>query len=152
VKKTIPLLFFSLAVIFYGVVFLQVNHKIPEKEKVVLFFENISIRVDVVDTQKLRTIGLSGHAPLGEDEGMWFVFETPGALGMWMKNMSFPLDILWFNEKLELIYMKENLLPASYPEVFASPRPARYVLEVPAGFVKKNTITLGQKVLVQNIH
>ena len=60
-----------------------------------------------------------------------------------MKEMNFPIDIIWLDENLKIVAIKENAMTESYPEVFTPSTPARYVLEVPAGFVQKNKISVG---------
>jgi uncharacterized membrane protein (UPF0127 family) len=122
---------------------------VPQKETIITF-KNATVRAETADTPASRIRGLSGAAPLGEGEGMWFDFITPGLPGIWMKEMKFSLDILWFNEDFRLVYMKENAEPFSYPEVFTPSSPARFVLEVPAGFAQKHGVVLGETVSVQN--
>ena len=39
--------------------------------------------------------------------------------------------------------MVEKVSPETYPEAFAPPAPARYVLELPAGFVEEYTLGIG---------
>ncbi len=128
------------------------------KTSTIVRFRNIAVRAEIADTHAGRSRGLSGRMPRQngggkrgmEVEGMWFDFIVPGIHGIWMKEMSFPLDILWFDEGFRLVHMKENAEPSSYPEVFEPSSPARYVLEVPAGFAEKYHISFGEKVFVQN--
>src|SRR3954471_24776165 len=47
-----------------------------------------TIQVDISDTEALREQGLSGRTSLAENEGMLFVFPTPGPYGFWMKDMN----------------------------------------------------------------
>lgn len=101
------------------------------------------ITAEVVDTPEDRHRGLSGRERLKPQSGMLFVFEEEGDYGIWMKDMLFPLDIIWINSHHEVVYFKENATPDSYPQTFQSPKLASYVLEVPAGFVKENLIKIG---------
>ena len=100
--------------------------------------------VEVVDTQDKLSKGLSLRKSLDESEGMLFIFEKPGVHGFWMKEMLFPIDILWFDSDQKLIGVSENTQPESYPEVFYPPSEIRYVLELPAGTFSKLNLSIGE--------
>lgn len=104
------------------------------------------IRVGVADNDATRELGLGGHAPLTPDEGMLFVFQQDGVYGFWMKGMTFPLDIMWLSDDGTITYMQQNLPPETYPHAFGPGTPARYVLEVSAGYAQQNGVKVGDKV------
>src|SRR3990167_10987110 len=93
-----------------------------------------TIRVSVADTETAREQGLSGRAGLATDEGMLFVFLKDGKYAFWMKDMLFSIDILWLSSDGAVVFMAKNVSPDTYPRAFAPDGPARYVLELPAGF------------------
>jgi len=64
---------------------------------------------------------------------MLFVFENPGIHGIWMKDMKFPIDIIWLDKDMSVISKELNVSPDTYPQVFYPSREAYYVLEVKAG-------------------
>lgn len=105
-----------------------------------------TIRVSVADTESTRGQGLSGRTGLAADEGMLFVFPQDGEHAFWMKDMLFSIDILWLSADGEVVYMAENVSPESYPQSFRSDVPARYVLELPAGYAKAYTVEVGDVV------
>lgn len=143
------LIFFGITAIFFGVIGHSSKEKTAVKQATVTL-KNIIVRVDVADTSALREKGLSGRASLSEESGMWFVYEKNGIYSFWMPDMHFPIDIIWFDENLRVVYVQKNATPESYPHVFTPDVPARYVLEVPAGFVQKNGVILGDKISAQN--
>ncbi|HEY4525020.1 MAG TPA: DUF192 domain-containing protein [Candidatus Paceibacterota bacterium] len=104
------------------------------------------VRVDVADTEASRARGLSGREGLEGNSGMLFVFPRDGYYGIWMKDMLFSIDIVWISADLEVIHMAQNVAPATYPESFAPNRPARYVLELPAGWARAYTVRIGDRV------
>lgn len=104
---------------------------------------NVGLRVMWADSEKERVTGLSGRESLGEDEGMFFVFEKEGYYGIWMKEMKFPLDIAWLDANKKIIHLEKSILPDTYPKVFNSNSKAQFVLEVNAGFFEKNKIKVG---------
>jgi uncharacterized membrane protein (UPF0127 family) len=106
----------------------------------------VSLDVDIADTDTKRMQGLSGRKDLKEGTGMLFIFDKLEVNDFWMKDMNFDIDIIWFNEQGELIYVEEYATPASYPELLGPKEESKYVLEVPAGFFKKEGLKLGDKI------
>lgn len=99
--------------------------------------------LEVADTEALRTKGLSGHAILHEGEGMLFIFPEDSRYGFWMKDTGFPIDIIWLDRDYHVVDVKKNATPASYPEIFTPISPARYVVEIPAGFFEEQHLKAG---------
>jgi len=109
---------------------------------------NALVSVEVADTAALREQGLSGHAPLGEESGMLFVFETEGVWGIWMKKMLFPIDIVWADASGTVVTVAFAVEPDSYPHIFYPSAPARYVVELPAGFAAAHGIAEGTRIKI----
>lgn len=91
------------------------------------------INVEVADNTVLQQKGLSGHKKLLPNEGMFFVFTKVGEQDFWMKDMTFPLDIIWIDENLKVVHIEKSLDPKTYPKIYFSSTPALYVLEIMAG-------------------
>lgn len=105
------------------------------------------ILVEVVDTWPMIYKGLSGRESLAEESGMLFVFPKSDIYEFWMKEMKFPLDIIWINQN-EIVEIWSN---APIPEGDKIPRyqptnQAKYVLEVNAGTAIKYGWLPGDKV------
>ena len=109
-----------------------------------------TVQVEVADTENSREQGLSGRQGLEENNGMLFVFDEPGEWGIWMKDMLFPIDIIWLAKGGTIVTMQNNVTPATYlqnpPEVFYPSGWASYVIELPAGFLAKYNIKVGDSV------
>lgn len=94
------------------------------------------IKVSIADTEQKRELGLSFFTDLPPDQGMMFLFNTPGRNRFWMKGMNFPIDIIWLKKESEtsyrVIYRKQNLSPATYPESFSPADDTDAVLETAA--------------------
>ena len=90
--------------------------------------------------------GLSGTTALASDQGMLFVFTTDSIVPFWMKDMNYPLDIIWISADKQVADISPNLSPATYPNSFSPKLPVRYALEVPAGFTKAEGIVVGTQV------
>lgn len=100
-------------------------------------------QVEVAQTQEERSRGLSGRAGMKDNQGMLFVFDQAAFQNFWMKDMKFPIDIIWMDGGFQVVDITRNLSPQTYPKTFTSLSPAKYVLEINAGLSEKNNILLG---------
>lgn len=117
------------------------------EEKLSLQIGKVKLEVEIAETDAARARGLSGRAALSENQGMLFVFDEPGQYGFWMKDMNFPIDIVWINEDWHIVGVTAEISPESYPEAFYPPRPIKYALEVNAGFTVTHRLTIGTPVV-----
>jgi len=99
-----------------------------------------SLQVEVVESKQSISKGLSGRKSLEEGTGMLFSFSESGIYGFWMREMYFPIDIIWIGESFEVLGTENWVSPETFPEIFYSPEKTKYVLEVNAGFAEKNGI------------
>lgn len=104
---------------------------------------NQKIDVIVADTSSEREKGLSGRDRLSDREGMLFVFSNEDEYCFWMKDMKIPIDIIWLNANKQVVDIKSNATPDSYPNSFCPDKPATYVLEVNSGKTDEWQITNG---------
>ena|SRR5690606_7807839 len=96
--------------------------------------------VEVADDDAERTRGLMFRDHMERSAGMLFVFERERPQSFWMLNTHIPLDILYFDDDLQLVSAAERVPPCrsgsrcpSYP----SRGPARFVLELNAGLARE---------------
>jgi uncharacterized membrane protein (UPF0127 family) len=107
----------------------------------------------VAKTLDEREKGLSGTSTLREDQALLFVFGTDAKWGIWMKDMNYPIDIVWLNKDKKVVYIVKNAPPESYPdEKFIPKEDARYVVEVLAGMADKKAIKIGEKASFDEDH
>ena len=98
--------------------------------------------LEVADTPELRTRGLSGHAELADQQGMLFLFDTPGNYAFWMRGMQFPIDIIWLRGD-EIVSIAANAAPPAVGtpdtelERFTPDAPADRVIELRAGLARE---------------
>jgi uncharacterized membrane protein (UPF0127 family) len=113
-----------------------------------VYVDDIALSVTVADSAAEFEKGLSGVASIPELGGKLFIFPDNQRHGIWMKDMEFSIDVLWFNSNLELIHIEEEVSPSSYPTIYASKQEARFVLEVNAYLVDSLQIQLGDRLLL----
>jgi uncharacterized membrane protein (UPF0127 family) len=105
----------------------------------------VAVRVEIAATQADQARGLMFRSELAEDAGMLFVFPRAAPRSFWMKNTPLSLDILYIGEDLTIGHIAASTTP--YSEVSIPSRgPARYVLEVNAGFCNRHGIGPGSRV------
>ncbi|HUO56325.1 MAG TPA: DUF192 domain-containing protein [Candidatus Paceibacterota bacterium] len=105
------------------------------------------VNVAVADTPPLQELGLGNRSGLGTNEGMLFIFPTDQEESFWMKDMHFSLDMVWISANGYIVYMVQDVSPDTYPENFTPITPARYVLEVPAGYASEHGWKVGDLVV-----
>lgn len=115
---------------------------VPQGGRIVLL-EGQTIHVAIADTPALREKGLGGRTGLRENEGMLFIFPEDGIYPFWMKDMRISLDIVWLDAAGQVVFMKEDAAPSSFPAAFTPAVPARYVLELPAGWASAHGVQIG---------
>lgn len=89
--------------------------------------------LEVADSSATRERGLSGRIGLAPNTGMIFVFENLGRYSFWMKDMIFPIDMIWLRDDWCIVHIVADADPESYPTIFAPPVPALYIVEIGAG-------------------
>jgi len=114
-------------------------------------FSESAVLVELARSRAERIRGLSGRQSLASDSGLLFVFEEPGPQGIWMKEMNFAIDIVWLNKEGVVVHIEAWVSPESYPDVFESPEPAQYVLEMNAGSVDNLGLMVGDSGRFENI-
>jgi len=127
----------------------------PEMKKTVtLEIRQNLIAVELAETIFERSRGLSGRSSIGAGEGLLFLFDTVESHTMWMKDMEFPIDILWIKNGT-IVDIEENASPEpGVPDAsltrYSPDVASELVLELPAGFAKIHGITIGDKVILQS--
>jgi uncharacterized protein len=113
---------------------------------IVLYVDDVALSAELALTERQQQEGLSGRLSMGRDYGMLFAFPEPTQPSFWMKDMFFPVDILWIDDQFTVVSFNEVVRPATYPVTYTPSTPVRYVLEVNAGWVKANDVDIGSTV------
>jgi uncharacterized membrane protein (UPF0127 family) len=135
---------------FFGRLFNFFFH--PQK-KPTLTVGTKTINVELANTPRTRTQGLSGRKNLPPNTGMLFEFPVKSVQTFWMKDMNFALDFIWIADDT-VVQVNEAVPPPSKtsgrPVTLTSHEPVTKVLEVESGFVKKFAIKNGDKVVLNS--
>ena len=112
-----------------------------------IMLDGVPIEVQIADTEPRRVRGLMFQDQMPLDQGMIFVFQEPGLYSLWMLNMQFSLDMMWFDHDGKIVHIEKNVPPCkTVVEITACQSiipegDALYVLEVTSGFIDQNNIT-----------
>ncbi len=115
---------------------------------------NYEFKLQVTKTPKDYEIGLSKYENLSEDIGMLFSFKKPDYYSFWMKQMKFPIDIIYIKDG-EIVTIYKNVKPPKSKNesltIYKPRKPANMVLEINAGLSDKYKFKEGDKVSLNNI-
>ncbi len=119
-------------------VFLEINDK--------------KLEVLLAKTYAQQYRGLGKRDDLGVYQGMLFVHSSLDKYGIVMRDMRFPIDVVWLKDG-EVLDIAPNLqtepdVPENQLKVYYPRRPANAILELPAGWVEKNGVKIGDRVRV----
>jgi len=117
-----------------------------ELETRVIVIKDTSFTAELARTPLEQTRGLSGRAALAENRGMLFVLATSTRPAFWMKEMNFPIDIVWLENATGGAMVSEiaaRVATSTYPQTFSPTVPINYVLELPAGAAARGGLKVG---------
>ena len=112
-----------------------------------IMLDGVPIEVQIADTEPRRVRGLMFQDPMPLDQGMIFVFQEPGLYSLWMLNMQFSLDMIWFDYDGKIVHIEKDVPPCKTAleittcQSIIPEGDALYVLELTSGFIDQNNIT-----------
>ncbi len=106
-----------------------------------------TIDVAIADDNDSRSEGLMNVHELPSDAGMLFIFDGDQPRSFWMANTPLSLDIIFANSDFEIVRIHRNTTPYSLDQI-RSELPAKYVVEVNAGYTVWHDITEGMLISV----
>ncbi|HJT83674.1 MAG TPA: DUF192 domain-containing protein [Nitrososphaeraceae archaeon] len=124
----------------------NINVNNSEFSKGYIITDNYKVLVDIAITDKQLQDGLAIKNSLKENEGMLFFLGEPRKASFWMKDMKFPIDIIWLNESFSIVHIEQELQPCESIFSCKSFKPnsdALYVFETIAGFANKHDLKIG---------
>jgi uncharacterized membrane protein (UPF0127 family) len=107
------------------------------------------IQAELANTPQKRAEGLMYREHLADDRGMLFTFSQAETWVFWMKNTKIPLDLIWINEKKQIVHMEQRVpictrTDDSCPQ-YRPNEGALYVLELAAGRAEELKLQRGSK-------
>lgn len=120
-----------------------------------IFIGDHQIQFELADNAAEQAVGLSTKTGLESNQGMLFAFTEPNIPSFWMKNMQFPIDIIWIHQD-RVVGVVSNVqpqpgVPDSELTTYFPETPVNFVLEVQAGWAEQNGLQIGQNVEVVRV-
>lgn len=113
---------------------------------------NQTFKLYMADSDNERMIGLSEKTSMPQDYGMLFEFEKADYYPFWMKNMKFPIDIIFIKDN-KIVTIYQNLQPPASTEdslpILKPESEADKVLEINAGLSQKYNLKKGDEVQIK---
>lgn len=142
-----------------GVVFYQLTKTQMTKNDGKVTIGKQIFNVEAVKTDTEKQTGLTKYRNITNNQGMLFIFDNPLIVNFWMKNMKFPIDMIFIKddtivsivEKAPILTKEEETAAHDCQTVtcYKPTEPINYVLEVNSGLVSKNKIKIGDKVKIE---
>jgi uncharacterized membrane protein (UPF0127 family) len=104
----------------------------------------VPLVVEVAREKEQQAKGMMFRRSLGPDEAMLFVSDRDTNLAFWMKNTYVDLDLAYIRSDGTVLQIER--MKAFNPEAVFSREPARFALEVPAGWFAAHGIVVDAKV------
>ena len=132
-----PVLYITTALAIFVIAIAASLHAKP-----ILRLSGSSYTLEIASTPELQKQGLSGRTHLPRNTGMLFAYPTNLERCFWMKDMQFPIDIIWADHRKKVTHIEVSVSPKSYPKTFCAS--GHYIIELNAHEASKNDLTEGQ--------
>lgn len=109
------------------------------------YIDDKELKLEIASDSSSRSKGLSGREELCENCGMLFLFDKKSMYDFWMKDMKFPLDIVYIDgNKVSEVFTNVPMLTDGKTTVISPKNPADKVLELNAFSAEKNGLKQGK--------
>lgn len=142
-KNTWIILLLATIVCAVGAIYLKKIYEDRNKQEGSFSLGKCDLNVETVVTDELRKKGLSNRDSLCENCGMLFLFDKKENYSFWMKDMRFPIDIIWLRDD-KVVDISRDISHKS-KNVHSSKEKVDKVLELNANAVTRCNIEIGDK-------
>ncbi len=106
------------------------------------FPDGYEVTAELAVKEEDRARGLMFREEIHENQGMLFLFEEEGIHSFWMKNMRFPIDILWLDRDKRIVHIEARVPPCPRDPCpsYAPPAAAAFVLELKSGCAERHRL------------
>jgi uncharacterized membrane protein (UPF0127 family) len=111
-------------------------------KQLTVYISGHPVKVKVAANDSTKQQGFMNQDEPSSDSGILFVYDIEDILRFWMKNVKFPLDILFFNSNMQLVdYFTMDPYNGEEDKdlkIYKSKRPAQFAVELKAGWAERN--------------
>lgn len=115
----------------------------------------ISVEIAKTQTEKQRWL-MFRNDKLPLDQALIMVYEKLDWYSLWLLNIQYNLDLMWFDEQGEIVYLKKNTPPCKSTFdmqecTYKTTKPALYIVAATSGFIDNHNITENSKMTIISI-
>jgi uncharacterized membrane protein (UPF0127 family) len=122
-----------------------------------IVINNNSISTEIAETPAERQRWLTfRNEELPLSSALLLVYDKPDLYSLWLLNIQFNLDLIWFDGAGNIVYIKQDAAPCmntldAAQCTYKNTIPARYVLAATTGFINYHNITIDSKIKLVSI-
>ncbi|VFJ14020.1 DUF192 domain-containing protein [Candidatus Nitrosocosmicus franklandus] len=145
----IPVIISAFIIGILGILFIpsDIVNKDFDFSKGTIKIDDELLTVEIADTDFDRKRWLTFRdEKLSPDSGLLLIYDKPDLYAMWLLNIRFPIDLMWFDQEGDLVYLKKNAQPCetildSSECTFKNTNPAKFILAGASGFIQYHNIS-----------
>lgn len=146
-KKKNKKIILLILILFLLIIFFIFKNKKEKYNFTTALVDNVEINLEIADDKAEHYLGLSFRESLHESSGMLFLFPQKEIRSFVMRDMKFPLDLVFIEEnKIIDIYSNLPFAEADSKILYKSSLPVDKVLELNAGFCQQHNISVGDEI------
>jgi uncharacterized protein len=155
----IPLIIIAVIVGAFGLTFVpsEIKNRRLEFAQGEVRINNDLIKVEIAksDAEKQRWL-MFREERLPLNTAMILIYSKPDLYSLWLLNIEYNLDLIWFDESGNVVYMVKNVSPCknafdAFSCTYKNTKPAKYVIAATSGFIERHKITNESKMTVISI-
>ena len=135
----------------------EIKNRNIEFSKGTIAINNHSISTEIAETPAERQRWLtfrSEEMPLSS--ALLLVYDKADLYSLWLLNIQFNLDLIWFDGAGNIVYIKQDAAPCrntldAVQCTYKNTIPARYVLAATTGFINYHNITKNSKIKLVSV-
>jgi uncharacterized membrane protein (UPF0127 family) len=108
-------------------------------------YQDVCFKTDYAISDQEKQKGLMFIRKIADDYAMVFPNKSPKQVTMWMKNTYVSLDMIFYDQNNQVVFIKQNATPNSLENI-TSEHLVSGVIEVKAGSVANLGIQVGDKI------
>ncbi len=110
------------------------------------------VAVEIAEERAEQAKGLGDRDSLSWGHGMYFVYDRPGFYSFWMKDMRFPIDIVWLRDgRIVDLHPNVPFEPGGNGPTVRPSSLVNAVLELPAGYAAAQGWRVGDRVVFERV-
>ena len=142
-----------------GLIFVpdEIKNKPLDFDRGTIKIDNSVINVEIAESDAERQRWLMfRNEEFTSNAAMILVYPKSDLYALWLLNIQYNLDIMWFNEEGKLVYLINDAKPCENPLdphacTYKTNIPAKYIVVSTTGFIKENNITRSSNLTIISI-